>query len=150
MPDVVAHDRGEVFPVTSVKCRQYVFMIANRLVPLRCQLARHQFAPFAVFGSQENDRGFLLTVMPRPHQATGAIRECNHKAQILSVSSPGTVDPDFVRSSLVIPTTITLQFQTLRGLGNRCDAACGICGRAVVTKLVRCQGRRDEQMSCAG
>src|SRR4029450_12379428 len=34
------------------------------------------FRPRAVFDSQENDRGFLLTVMPRPHQATGAIREC--------------------------------------------------------------------------
>jgi hypothetical protein len=45
-----------------------------------------------------------------------------------------------------MPAAITLQFQRVRGLGNRRNAACGICGRVVVAKLVRCQGRHDEQM----
>jgi hypothetical protein len=34
------------------------------------------------------------------------------------------VDPDFVRSLLLTPTAITLQFQGLRGLGNRTQ--CGV------------------------
>jgi hypothetical protein len=75
--------------------------------------------------------------------------ECNHKVQILFVSSPGNAIPIFVRSSLLTPTAITLQFQGGHRLGNQRSAACGICGRVVVTKLVRCQGRHDEQVSLA-
>jgi hypothetical protein len=50
---------------------------------------------------------------------------------------------------LLTPTAITLQFQGVRELGNRRNAAFGICARAVVAKLVQCQGRHDEQMSLA-
>ena len=50
---------------------------------------------------------------------------------------------------MLTPTAITLQFQGGVDLGSRRNAARGICGRIVVTKLVRCQGRHDERMSRA-
>src|SRR4051812_34158081 len=87
---------------------------------------------------QEDDCRFLLTVMPRPHRLTSAIMECNHKVQILFVSSPG-MRSDFGALVAADAAAITLQFQWVRGLGNRRRAACGIRGR-VVAKLVRCQG----------
>ena len=153
VPDVVAHDRGEVCPITSVQRRQHVFTIVNRLVPWRWPACASPVRPCAVFNSQENDRGFLLTVMPRPHQATGAIRECNHKVQIVFVPSPENRDPDFVRSSLVIPT-ITLQFQSVRGLGKStrcglwyllersCDKTGAMSGQTRRTDVLRRVGRR--------
>jgi hypothetical protein len=75
--------------------------------------------------------------------------ECNHKVSNPIRIEPWKRDPDFARSLLLTPTAITLQFQRARGLGNRRNAACRICARAVVAKLVRCQGRHDEQMSLA-
>ena len=105
---------------------------------------RRELGQCAVFNSREDECEFLLTVMPRPHQVTGALMGCNHK-----VSNPIRIeswkrDPDFVRLLLLTPTAITLQFQGVRELGTRRNAACGICARAVVAKLVRCQGRHDE------
>ena len=37
--------------------------------------------------------------------------ECNQKIQVLFVSSPGAVIPDFVRSPLLTAIAIILQFQ---------------------------------------
>jgi hypothetical protein len=74
--------------------------------------------------------------------------ECNHKVQIVSVSNPGSV----ILISCLIAADADCDKSAIsrgRGLGNRCNAAFGICARAVVAKLVRCQGRHDEQMSLA-
>ena len=90
-----------------------------------------------------SDRDALAT------PGNGALMECNQKIQVPFVSSLGTVIADLVRSPLLTPAAITLRFQRGRGLGNRCHAACGVCGRVVVAKLVRCQGEHDEQMSLA-
>jgi hypothetical protein len=87
--------------------------------------------------------------MRRPHQVAGALMECNHKSSDPIRIEPWKRDPDVARSLLLTPTAITLQFQGGRGLGNRRNAACAICACAVVAKLVRCQGRHDEQMSLA-
>ena len=99
-------------------------------------------------GNEQNPwevgRGFLPTVMPRPHQAASTLMECNHKIQIRFVSSPGSVILISCAHRCLTPNAITLQFQWMRGLDNRRNAACGICRRVVVTKLVRCQGGRDE------
>ena len=61
--------------------------------------------------TREGDCAFLLTVMPRPHQVTGAIRECNHEVQILFVSSPGSEILISCAHRKLTPAAITLQFQ---------------------------------------
>jgi hypothetical protein len=64
-------------------------------------------------------------------------------------SEPWKRDPDFVHSLLLTPTAITLQFQGGVDSAIGRNAAFGICARAVVAKLVRCQGRHEESMSLA-
>jgi len=75
-----------------------------------------------------DDRGFLPIVTPRPHQAKDAIIEGNYKVQILFVSSPESVLLDLGRASLLTPTSIALQFQWVRGLGDRSNSACRLVG----------------------
>ena len=61
-------------------------------------------------------------------------------------------DADRARPSQLTPPAISMQFQWVRGLGDRRNVACGICGRKgwrSCDNSLPCRGRHDEHTSLA-